>query len=73
MKYSFSVEVDCAACAARMERAIGHLPSIQGATVDFLMQRLIVETEEERDVEELMKLLRRECRRIERDFEIGQE
>ena len=30
-----------------------------------------VETEEERDVEELMKLLRRECRRIERGFEIG--
>lgn len=36
----------CAACAAKMEKKIASLPGVVGARVNFLTQKLTLETEE---------------------------
>lgn len=41
MKRSFKLEnLHCANCAARMERAIQKLPSVEDASISFMSQRL---------------------------------
>lgn len=41
------VGLDCPNCAAKVERKIGEMPEIMGATVDFLGEKLFITTEEE--------------------------
>ena len=40
--------LDCANCAAKMERAIQKLDGVQGAAVNFMAQKLTLECEESR-------------------------
>lgn len=40
MKKKFKCEVDCAACAAKLEEAIKKVPGVQDASVNFLTQKL---------------------------------
>ena len=40
MKKKFKCEVDCAACAAKLERAVQKVDGVQEATVNFLTQKL---------------------------------
>ena len=48
MKKSFKLEnLDCAACAAKMEEAIKKVPGIVDANVNFLMQKVKIEFENE--------------------------
>ena len=47
MKKKFKCEVDCANCAAKMEAAIKQLPGIKDASVNFLTQKMMIETEED--------------------------
>ncbi len=45
MKRTYDIQgLDCANCAAKVERSIAALPGIQSATLDFMAQRLYVET-----------------------------
>ncbi len=47
MKKSYKLaNLDCANCAAKMERAIQKIEGVQGAAVQFLTQRLTLEAEE---------------------------
>lgn len=39
--------LDCANCAAKMERAIGKLDGVRSCEVSFMAQRLTLELEEE--------------------------
>lgn len=39
--------LDCANCAAKMERAIGKLKGVQSVEISFMAQKLILEAEEE--------------------------
>ena len=49
MKKVYRLEdLDCANCAAKMERAISKIEGVQSASVSFLMQRLAVEADEAR-------------------------
>ncbi len=57
-------ELDCANCAAKMERAIGKIDGVRAASVSFLGQRLEVEADEDR-FEEIMERVARACRRVE--------
>ena len=41
-------ELDCANCAAKMERAINELPGVEKATVNFMAQKLVLTAEESR-------------------------
>lgn len=38
--------LDCANCAAKMERAIGKIDGVQSAEVSFMAQRLTMEVDE---------------------------
>lgn len=38
--------LDCANCAAKMERAIGKLEGVQAVEVSFMAQKLVLEAEE---------------------------
>ena len=47
MKKVFQLEdLDCANCAARMERAIGKVAGVTAVSVNFLTQKLSVEADE---------------------------
>ena len=71
MKKKFDLdEVDCANCAAKMETAIAKLPGVQSASVNFIMQKLTLEYDDDADYKKLMKQIRREVRRVDPDCEV---
>ena len=46
MKKTYNLEdLECANCAAKMEEGINKLPGVTSATVSFITQKLILETE----------------------------
>lgn len=48
MKRNFKLEnLDCAHCAAKMEKAISNLPNVLSATISFMSARLTIEAEDE--------------------------
>ena len=42
MKKTYSIEVDCPNCAAKIEAAVNKLDGVNKATVNFLTQKLIL-------------------------------
>ncbi len=68
MKKKFSIEVDCANCAQKMEEAVNKIQGVT-ATVSFMQQKLIVEADDEW-FEELMDQVVKACKRVEPDCEI---
>lgn len=47
--------LDCANCAAKMERAIGKIEGVTSAQISFMTQRLTLEADEEKLSEVLEK------------------
>jgi cation transport ATPase len=49
MKKTFLLEgLDCANCAAKMEKAINALDGVSRATVNFMTTKLVIEGEDEK-------------------------
>ncbi len=70
MKKVFKMEdLDCANCAAKMERAIQKIDGVVSASVNFMAQRLTVEADEER-FDEIMKQIVKTCKKVEPDTTI---
>ena len=46
MKKTYKIEVDCANCANKMELSASKVPGVRSATVNFMMQKMIIEFEE---------------------------
>ena len=47
MKYNFEIKgIDCANCAAELEREINKVDGIKGATINFMGEKMIIECEE---------------------------
>lgn len=42
------IDLDCANCAAKMERAISQIDGVQKATVSFMAQKLTLEADDAR-------------------------
>ena len=53
--------LDCANCAKKLERSIQKLPEIKSANLVFMTERLVVETEECDNLEDIIK---KEARRV---------
>ncbi len=70
MKKTYQIEVDCANCANLMEDAARKTNGVQDATVNFMMQKMIVEFEDGADVKSVMKDVLKACKKIEPDCEI---
>ncbi len=62
-------DLDCANCAAKMERAIAKIDGVDGVSVNFLMQKMSIEAEESR-FEEIMDQVVKVCRKVEPDCTI---
>ena len=70
MKKVFRLEdLDCANCAAKMERAIQKIGGVNEANVSFMGQRLSIDADESR-FEEIMDEVVRGCRKVEPDCKI---
>ena len=69
MKKTFALEeLDCANCAAKLERAVSKLEGVQGVTISFLTQKLTLEAADEafdsvsEQVKKTFKKLEPDCR-----------
>lgn len=70
MKKTYKIEVDCAACAAKMEEAANRTNGVKEATVAFMPQKMKVEFEEGADVSAVMTEVLKNCKKVESDCEI---
>ena len=70
MKKRFKLEnLDCANCAAKMERNIQKVNGVINASVSFMFQRLEIEANEE-DFERIMAEAEKICKKIDPDIKI---
>lgn len=70
MTKTFKMEdLDCANCAAKMERAIVKIDGVTSARVNFMGQRLTVEAEES-IFDGVMKEVVKACKKVEPDCRI---
>ena len=61
--------LDCANCAAKMERAIQAIDGVASASVSFMIQKLTLEAEDAR-FDEIVKQAVKACKKVEPDCEI---
>ncbi|MDE6550476.1 MAG: cation transporter [Clostridia bacterium] len=70
MKKVYKLEdLDCANCAAKMERAIAKIDGVDNANVSFMSQKLTIEADEAR-LDAIMKEVVKVCKKIEPDCRI---
>lgn len=70
MKKTFKmIDLDCANCAAKMEREIKKIDGVTNASVSFMAQRMTVETDGD-SLDEIMKKVVKVCKKIEPDCSI---
>ena len=70
MKKTYKVDVDCAACAEKMQETIKNTAGIKDAALSFMTLKLKVEFEDGVDPDEVMKQARANCKKVEDDMEI---
>lgn len=70
MKKTFRlIDLDCANCAAKMERAIQNIDGVTHATVSFMTQKLTIEADDAR-FDQIVKEAVNVCKKVEPDCEI---
>ena len=69
MKKVFKIEVDCANCAAKVEKAISKIEGVKEVNINFMTQRMLFEAEDEK-FDELLKLAIKTGKKVEPDFEV---
>lgn len=70
MKRVYKLEdLECANCAAKMERAINELEGVKSATVSYLHQKLVIDADDER-IDEIIKEAQKIMKKIEPDCRI---
>lgn len=70
MKKSFHIDnLDCANCAAKMERAIAKIDGVNHVSVNFIMARLTLEAEDG-IFDEVLKKAEAKCRAVDADCKI---
>ena len=67
MKKTYRMEdLDCANCAAKMERAIASIEGVTRVTVSFMAQKMILEADDER-FDEILKEVVRLVKKVDAD------
>lgn len=70
MKKIYKLEdLDCANCAAKMERAINKIEGVISANVSFMSQKLSIEVEEGQ-LDSVMEKVVKACKKVEPDCKI---
>lgn len=71
MKRSYKLkDLDCANCALKMENEIKKINGIKNATVSFMTQRMMIETEDGIETDDIMKKVSDVCKKVEPDCKI---
>lgn len=70
MKKTYSIEVDCANCANKMELAARNVNGVADASISFMTLKMNIEFEDDADEKATMKQVLKACRKIEDDCEI---
>jgi cation transport ATPase len=70
MKKTYEIEVDCAACAQKMEDATKKVSGVADATVNFMTQKMKVEFADGQDPATVMPEVLKACKAVESDCEI---
>jgi len=60
--------LDCANCAAKLEEAIGKIDGVKEASVNFMAQKLMVETD--CNMEEMLQKIKKVIEKVEPDCEV---
>ena len=70
MKKIYKLEdLDCANCAAKMERAVQKIDGVNSASVSFMTQRMTIDADDNR-FDEIMDEVVKVCRKVEPDCRI---
>ena len=65
MKKTFKlIDLDCANCAAKMENGIKKIDGVTDASVNFMMQKMTVEADDDR-FDDIMKKIVDTCKKVE--------
>ena len=70
MQKKYSIEVDCANCAAAVERKLAELEGIESVSISFMAQKMIVQYADGVDEGAKLKEMLKVARKVEPDFEI---
>ncbi|MEE0867017.1 MAG: cation transporter [Clostridia bacterium] len=70
MKKTYKIEVDCANCANKMEEAARKTPGVENATVNFMLQKMIVDFVDGAEPAAVMQSVLKNCKKVEDDCEI---
>lgn len=68
---TYPIEVDCAACALKMEQAARQTEGVAAATVNFMTQKMSVDFAEGAEERTVMQAVLKACRRVEPDCDIS--
>lgn len=70
MKKVFKLEdLDCANCAAKMERAIAEIDGVRAVSVSFVMQKMTIDADDDK-FDEIMDKAVKVCKKVEPDCRI---
>lgn len=70
MKKVYKLEdLDCANCAAKMERAVARIDGVSSVSISFMSQRMSIEADENR-FDEIMDQVAKTCRKVDPDCRI---
>ena len=70
MKKDYKLEdLDCANCAAKMERAVAKIDGVNSVSISFMAQRMAIEADDAR-FEEIMDQVVKTCKKVEPDCRI---
>lgn len=70
MKKTYQLEdLDCANCAAKMERSVEKIDGVKSVSISFMTQKMVVEAEDDR-FEEIMDQVVKVCKKVEPDCRI---
>ncbi len=70
MQKKYSIEVDCANCAAAVERKLAELDGIESVSISFMAQKMVVDYADGVDEKAKRKEMLKVARKVEPDFEI---
>ncbi len=69
MKKKFKCDIDCAACAAKVEDAVKQMEGVMDAKVNFMLQKFTLEADDEH-FDEILKSAIETGKKIEPDFSV---
>ena len=70
MQKKYNLEVDCANCAAAVERKLAELDGIESVSISYMAQKMVVSYAEGVDEKAKLKEMLKVARKVEPDFEI---